>query len=498
MTSSKLTLLVFLFSVAILSASLSSAKKDPELRDCKQHCKDLRGADQEEKRRCAQRCEEESREKREENHHEREESSEEEESYEQQRHENPYVFRDEHFDTTIRAEQGRVQFLPKFTDRSRLLRGIRNYRVGFLEANPRAFVTPVHIDAEIVFFVARGRPTVTLLKAKEKENRGIYRESFNLEVGDILRIPAGITTYLVNRDEREKLFIVKLINPVSLPGRFEPFYGAGGENPESFYTAFSDKVLRAALKRESDEIERLFRQQKRGSIVQASREQVQELSRQAQKSSAGFWPFRDESRGPINLFNTKPTQSNRYGTLHEADPNEHKQLQDLELLISFANITKGAMVAPYYNTKATRISFVVEGNGFFEMACPHISSDSSEHEHDPRGSQGRQQGSPSSYQRVSGRLNRGVVFVVPAGHPVTVIASKNSNLQVLCFEVNAKDNIRFPLAGKNNVVSAIENVAKELAFSVPAREVERVFQSQNEEFFFPGPKEQDEGRRAYE
>ena len=53
-------------------------------------------------------------------------------------------------------------------------------------------------------------------------------------------------------------------------------------------------------------------------------------------------------------------------------------------------------------------------------------------------------------------------------------------------------------AGKRNIVNDMENVAKELAFSVPAREVDRIFRSQNEDYFFPGPTQQGEGgHRAY-
>lgn len=102
------------------------------------------------------------------------------------------------------------------------------------------------------------------------------------------------------------------------------------------------------------------------------------------------------------------------------------------------------MIAPYYNSKATEISFVVNGEGWFEMACPHISS---EHGHRRGGGTWQGDKSSQSFQRVSGRLRRGVVFVAPAGHPVTAIASENSNLQILCFEVNGKGNTRYPLAG---------------------------------------------------
>ncbi|KAI8019756.1 Cupincin [Camellia lanceoleosa] len=34
----------------------------------------------------------------------------------------------------------------------------------------------------------------------------------------------------------------------------------------------------------------------------------------------------------------------------------------------------GSMTAPYYNSRATKIAVVTNGEGYFEMACPHLSS----------------------------------------------------------------------------------------------------------------------------
>lgn len=91
------------------------------------------------------------------------------------------------------------------------------------------------------------------------------------------------------------------------------------------------------------------------------------------------------------------------------------------------------MTIPYYNSKATKISIVVDGEGYFEMACPHLSQ--------------QQQERGPSYQKVSSPLKRGTVVVVPAGHPSVAVASNNQNLQLLCFELNSKNNKRYPLAG---------------------------------------------------
>lgn len=110
---------------------------------------------------------------------------------------------------------------------------------------------------------------------------------------------------------------------------------------------------------------------------------------------------------------------------------------------------KGSMVAPHYNSKSMKIAVVLDGQGGFQMACPHLSSSSrrsgrwSEREEERKGER--------TYQKIRGRLSRGVVFVVPAGHPFSVFASPNHSLQIVCFEVNAYGNTKYFLAGIESV-----------------------------------------------
>lgn len=47
------------------------------------------------------------------------------------------------------------------------------------------------------------------------------RNSFNIRRGDVIKVCAGTTAYLINRDDNEKLLIAKLLRPVSTPGHFE-------------------------------------------------------------------------------------------------------------------------------------------------------------------------------------------------------------------------------------------------------------------------------------
>lgn len=50
------------------------------------------------------------------------------------------------------------------------------------------------------------------------------RNSYNLERGDTIKLPAGTTSYLVNQDDEEDLRLVDLVIPVNGPGKFEVLY----------------------------------------------------------------------------------------------------------------------------------------------------------------------------------------------------------------------------------------------------------------------------------
>lgn len=92
------------------------------------------------------------------------------------------------------------------------------------------------------------------------------------------------------------------------------------------------------------------------------------------------------------------------------------------------------MTAPLYYSKATKIAMVTEGTGRLEIVTPYMS-------------RGESKKSSPTYERVSAHLRPGVVFVVPSGHPFVIVASDKQNLQILCFEVNARGNRKFNFAG---------------------------------------------------
>ncbi|KAL5792886.1 hypothetical protein ACOSP7_001480 [Xanthoceras sorbifolium] len=551
----KLCFTLFLVSVLVLCAGLALAKKDPELKQCKHQCEVQQQYDDKQKKQCKKDCEDYYKEKKHErekgggggsgnalnvdeperrlrdcqvkcderhdeggqqwqtcritcqkkyendeqgsehNHHRREKEEDQgrQEEEEEEEAENPYVFEDDYFLSKVKTTHGSIYAIPKFSSLSKLLRGIRKYRLGSLEVNTQTFLTPTHLDADGVFFVSSGQGTVTVIHRDK-------RQSFNIRKGVLLRIPAGTTFYVVNNHQKEKMFIVQLLQSVNNAGQYEPFFWGAGSNPESFFSTFSSEILEAAFKTSSEEVQKLFKRREQGVFVKASKEQIKALSGTSEEGG-GIWPFGSRSKGTFELFKQSPTQSNKFGKLYEVDYNDYPPLEDIDLAISYANISRGAMIAPYYNSESTKISYVVDGDGYVEIACPHASSSKSSEQYQEVGSRsGSTIGSRVSYQKMRSPITSGTVFVVPAGHPVAIVSSNRGNLEILCFELNAKNNYRYTLAGRKNVVKLMEREAKELTFNAKGEDVDRVFGKQDEEFFVQGPnwRQQPEQGRAYE
>lgn len=106
-----------------------------------------------------------------------------------------------------------------------------------------------------------------------------------------------------------------------------------------FFLVFLQSFL-AAKQIPRDKLERFFKQQRAGTIIKASREQIRSLS-QHEEIIPKIWPFSEgETERPFNLLKQHPCQSNKFGRLFEAYPDEFSQLRDLGVAVAFANVTE--------------------------------------------------------------------------------------------------------------------------------------------------------------
>ncbi|CAB4292082.1 unnamed protein product [Prunus armeniaca] len=410
---------------------------------------------------------------------------------------NPYYFPKFELRPRFLAEEGAYFVLESFARLSHLLRGrIQNYRTALLQTTPGTFVLPYHLDAESIFVVWNGRGTLTFVMKDTKE-------SFKIENGDVIRVPAGATTYLINNHTTENLSLVQLFQPVNTPDLFEEFFPAGYKDPEpgsdysflhgteSYYSVFSKDLLEAAFDVPREQLEKAFGQQKReGMIIRASQEQLEALSKQPSPWWRKLVPWSMGSDLNFNLLSQRPLHSNNYGKFYEAPPQEFNQLQDMNVSVAMLDINPEAMMVPHYNTKATYLMMVVDGMGYFEMACPKFTIPASEEEMKYQEEQADQQS--GAYVKVSGKLSLGDVFVIPAGHPVSIVAqnnnpnnngNQNQNLRIVGFGINAGNNMRNFLAGQEgNIMKQMEREATQLTFG---QEMEQILTSQKQSYFVP-------------
>jgi len=136
---------------------------------------------------------------------------------------------------------------------------------------------------------------------------------------------------------------------------------------------------------------------------------------------------------------------------------------------------------------------VVEGTGRFEMACPHVSRQSREYR-GRREEEEEEKESSGKFHRVSARLSPGDAFVIPAGHPIAVVASQGENLRLVGFGINGQNNQRNFLAGQENIINQMEREAKELSFNMPRGEIEEIFGNQRESYFVPKERQSQRGQ----
>ncbi|AES80364.1 provicilin [Medicago truncatula] len=427
--------------------------------------------------------------------------------------ENPFFFNANRFQTLFENENGHIRLLQRFDKRSKIFENLQNYRLLEYHSKPHTLFLPQHNDADFILAVLSGKAILTVLNPND-------RNSFNLERGDTIKLPAGSIAYLANRADNEDLRVLDLAIPVNRPGQFQSFSLSGNQNQQSFFSGFSKNILEAAFNSNYEEIERVLieeqeqeprhrrglrdrrhkQSQEANVIVKVSREQIEELSRHAKSSSRRSASSESASRrsassesAPFNLRSREPIYSNEFGNFFEITPEKNPQLQDLDILVNYAEIREGSLLLPHFNSRATVIVAVEEGKGEFELVGQRNENqqEQREYEEDEQEEERSQQ-----VQRYRARLTPGDVYVIPAGYPNVVKAS--SDLSLLGFGINAENNQRSFLAGEeDNVISQIQRPVKELAFPGSAQDVESLLKNQRQSYFAnaqPQQREREEGR----
>ncbi|CAI8596312.1 unnamed protein product [Vicia faba] len=415
---------------------------------------------------------------------------------------NPFVFESNRFQTLFENENGHIRLLQKFDQHSKLLENLQNYRLLEYKSKPHTIFLPQQTDADFILVVLSGKAILTVLLPND-------RNSFSLERGDTIKLPAGTIGYLVNRDDEEDLRVLDLVIPVNRPGEPQSFLLSGNQNQPSILSGFSKNILEASFNTDYKEIEKVLleehgkekyhrrglkdrrqRGQEENVIVKISRKQIEELNKNAKSSSKKSTSSESE---PFNLRSREPIYSNKFGKFFEITPKRNPQLQDLNIFVNYVEINEGSLLLPHYNSRAIVIVTVNEGKGDFELVGQRNENQQGlREEYDEEKEQGEEE-IRKQVQNYKAKLSPGDVLVIPAGYPVAIKAS--SNLNLVGFGINAENNQRYFLAGEeDNVISQIHKPVKELAFPGSAQEVDTLLENQKQSHFANAqPQERERG-----
>ncbi|ESQ47595.1 hypothetical protein EUTSA_v10021982mg [Eutrema salsugineum] len=409
---------------------------------------------------------------------------------------NPYHFKERSFKSWFQSKEvGYMKMLPKFTKRSStLFRGIENHRFMFMEMEPNTFLVPHHVDADFVFIVLQGKGMIGFVTDKTKE-------SFEIKKGDVVRVPSGVTHFFTNTNETVPLRLAKIAVPVNTPGHFQANFPSRSKFQQSYFSGFSNDVLSASFNIPEELVGSLIRgsqQMGQGIIRRVSPEQIKELTEHATSPSnkhkeKGKGKEKDTSTmwNPFNIFKEDPIYSNDFGHLHEAHPKKFSQLQDLDISVSWINMTQGSLFLPHYNSKTTFVVFVENGCARFEMASPYTFQGEQQQQQKPWFEQEQGEEQEQEEEEMSGQVHKfvsrvckGEVFIIPAGHPFAVLA-QDQNYVAVGFGINAFNSKRTFLAGQENMLNNLDKVATRLSFGVGSKMAEKLFTSQNYSYFAP-------------
>ncbi|XP_058202214.1 vicilin-like seed storage protein At2g28490 [Rhododendron vialii] len=374
-----------------------------------------------------------------------------------------------------------------------------NIHVGFVTMEPDSLFVPQYLDSDLILFIRRGEAKVG----------SIYRDELiekRLNCGDVYRISAGSTFYLVNTADGQQLHVICSIEKSDNIGwgTFQSFFIGGGSNPTSVLAGFESSTLSTALNVSESQVRQILTRQKSGPIISLSNshsdshqsrvwtqflemkhyERVQCLKRMEQvheevteqDEEPIMWKLlnsvfgnqvsgKDEGRSSkpdsYNLFDRTPDFENDYGSSVVVDQSAYSPLRQSGVGLYLVNLTAGSMMAPHLNPTATEYGIVLRGSGRIQIVFPN------------------------GTLAMNAKVNEGDVFWIPRYFPFCQIASHSGPFEFFGFTTSARRNRPQFLVGSNSVLQSMRGPAFAAAFGVSEERLKKIVNAQSESIILP-------------
>ncbi|KAL3616415.1 hypothetical protein CASFOL_039805 [Castilleja foliolosa] len=373
--------------------------------------------------------------------------------------------------------------------------------IGFITMEPKSLFIPQYLDSTLILFVRTGEAKVGYIYKDELVER-------TLKTGDIYRIEAGSTFYLVNTAEGQRLHCICSIDTSDSLGlnTFESFFVAGGTYPASILSGFDHLTLSTAFNVSEAELGELLTRQKNGPIVYLSESdpespsmwsrfvdmdhhqklthmrRIVHINTQDLKDDEEqpIWSFRklltsffgrkrgekkgqSTGKGPnaYNLYDRKPDFSNNYGSSIALDESDYEPLKYDDFGIYLVNLTAGSMMAPHINPRATEYGIVLRGSGTIQIVYPN------------------------GTLAMNAKVTEGEVFWIPRYFPFCQIASRTGPFEFFGFTTSARNNRPQFLVGANSLLQTMRGPEVAAAFGVSEDRLNEIIDAQRETTILP-------------
>ncbi|RZC70390.1 hypothetical protein C5167_033549 [Papaver somniferum] len=352
--------------------------------------------------------------------------------------------------------------------------------IGFITMEPKTLFIPQYIDSSLIMFVRRG----------EAKIGWIYQDGLvekNLKMGDVYRIPAGSTFYIVNTGKGQRLQIISSIDTSESLGRgvFQSFFIGGGTNPSSVLAGFDPKTLSTAFNVTTSQLEAIMTSQQGGPIIylesghapgiMASIMQLKESEDGSQgwswrKLLNSVWVNRGKKGGrrtkagspdSYNIYDRTPDFKNNYGWSVALDEHEYTPLSHSGIGVYLVNLTAGSMMAPHVNPTATEYGIVLSGAGTIQVVFPN------------------------GTLAMNTRVQEGDVFWVPRYFPFCQIASRSGPMEFFGFTTSARKNRPQFLAGASSILQTMSGPELAMSFGVSEKRLRSLINAQRESIILP-------------
>ncbi|XP_019182650.1 PREDICTED: vicilin-like seed storage protein At2g18540 [Ipomoea nil] len=363
--------------------------------------------------------------------------------------------------TTVKTENGEVSTV-------RISDGIANgwYHIEFITLEPNSVFLPVLLQADMVFYVHTGSGRISWTDDDETKKVELRR-------GDIYRLKPGTLFYIESslEMERQKLRIHALFANAETD-LHEPAATGPYTSIRNLILGFDRIVLEAAFGVSGKPIEELVSSPDPGAIVHGfSNEKkttvvVFEFMKAILGSSSIFQSQNNKKKTKTyNVFSHDPDFENCNGWSTIVSKKRLHALKDLDVSVFMVNLTKGSMMGPHWNPRATELGICLSGPGIVRVVCSSAANANAKQ---------------TGCKNMRFYVEEGDVFAVPRFHPMAQMAFNNHSFVFMGFSTSSKKNHPQYLAGKASVLRTLPRDVVAVSFGASNETMDLVLDKQEE------------------